>query len=254
MSHLSGYVCVRNNFALDYCAELAVQSMLPVCDEIVVCDGESTDDTTLFFKKWAANEAKIRVVTYPWPGPHRDIGWWVQWLQFARSHLRFPTQLALDADEVLDPRSYDTVRRLANQGNRSALFHRINYWRDPQHQAPHNRCCGTLVARLGPSNLYMPSDEPHPAVQPNVRTAAARHADLWIHHLGFLRKPEAFIEKSKVVQNAFFGCVDSRLVEAEQQKRDWREGDYFDGLKLDPVTEPLPELIKPWLRARGYHA
>lgn len=253
MSHLSGHVCVRNNFLLDYCAELAVQSMLPVCDEIVVCDGESTDGTKQFFEEWSFREPKIRVVTYPWPGPHRDLGWWVNWLQFARGHLRFPTQLALDADEVLDARGFETIRRLANERNKSALFHRINYWRDPQHQAPHNRCCGTLVARLGPSDLYMPSDEPHPAVHPNIRTAAARYPGLWIHHLGFLRKPEAFIAKSKVVQNAFFGSVDSRLIDAEQQGQDWRQREYFDGLSLEPATEPLPELIKPWLRTRGYN-
>lgn len=257
MSQLSGYVCVRNGISLDYCWELAIESMIPVCDEVVISvglkEGEKDDGTFDRAMEWEKKDSRTRVVVYPWNDPHRHIGWWVEWLNWTRQELRYPMQFSLDADEVLDPRGYDKMRQICIKSER-AFFRRQNYWSDPQHLIPHNRGCGYLVARLGPTALYMPSDEPEPANEHNIRRGAKEHPELIIHHLGFLRKPEAFLAKSEVVQKAFFGVLDGRLEKHVQDKTDWRQSDYFYGEELQKATEPIPDIIKGWLLERGYKA
>lgn len=252
MKHgISGYVCIRNSITLDYCVEEAAESMLPVVDELILCDGES-DDGTDNILNWikAKHPDKVRIVTYPWPGPHRDLHWWVNWLNAARQHCQYSMQLTLDADEVLDPCSYETIRSIAAQGG-SGMFKRHNYWRDPQHLVPFNKCCGEQVARLAPSGLWMPSDEPQPLHQPNARTNAVHRPELIIHHLGFLRKNEAFVKKTEVVQNAFFGSVDTRIAKATEGGKHWSDFDYF-GEPLREAERRTPTLCHAWLAARGY--
>lgn len=249
---LSGYICVRNALRLDYPVLLAAESLLPVVDELVLSDGESDDGTRELLEEFAAQHSGVvRLHDYAWGNPVRDLGWWVRWLNVVREQLRGEMQLTLDADEVLDPCGHERVRAVAAAGE-CAFFERANYWRSPEWLAPDNRCCGKMVARLGPRELYMPSDEPFPDVEPNVRTTAREWPELHIHHLGFLRRPEAFVAKSRVVQTAFFGSVDARLLEVEARGEDWRERDYFDGLPLEPARRPVPEMIHPWLRERGY--
>lgn len=247
---LSGYVCVRNARLLDYCLSEAVESLIPVCDEVIICDGESTDGTKdTIFGLWV-NEPKIRWITYPWPNPVNDPSFWVKWINFARQHLEYDMQLELDADEVIDSNSYVKIREIvARRG--SANFNRLNFWKDAQHLAPHNRCCGTMVARLAPTRFYMPSDEPRPAVTPNARTYAEDVPGLQIFHYGFLRDPTAFVRKSREVQNMFFGSCDSRITEMADQGKRWDEREYFD-LPLQEYQGQHPPVAHQWLLSRGY--
>lgn len=247
---LSGYVCVRNAVLLDYCLREAVESLLPVCDEVIICDGESTDGTkTMVFDLWV-NNPQVRMITCPWSNPVRKIDFWVEWINFARQHCAFDMQLELDADEVLDSSSYDLIRHLLPKRG-SHNFTRLNFWKDPQHLAPYNRCCGTMVARMAPSDLYMPSDEPNPAVTPNARTRAVDTPGLRIFHYGFLRNPDAFVRKSREVQNMFFGSVDSRITEMADQGKRWDEREYFD-LPLQNYNGEHPPVAHKWLKDRGY--
>lgn len=98
----------------------------------------------------------------------------------------------------------------------------------------------------------MPSDGPDYGNYPNARSVASNHVGgLWIHHYGFLRQPDAFIEKSIIVQDAFFGNVDPRILETHAEHHDWRRRDYF-GQPLLPAPRAHPAMMHEWLRARGY--
>lgn len=248
---LSGYICIRNAIENDYCIIEAALSLLPVVDELILCDGESTDGTIGLLEDFVKANPKAKIVTYPWPNPHQDEYFWVRWLNFARVHCKGDMSITLDADEVLDERSYPTVLRVAASGA-AALFHRLNFWQDPQHLAPHNRVCGTMVARMAATDLWMCSDEPNPMHHPNARSYAQDFGDLYIFHYGFIRESAAFVKKSVAVQNMFFGSCDSRITEMEAQGKKWNERDYFDGLALSYYGGHHPEVAKRWLTARGY--
>lgn len=251
---ISGFVCVRNITKLDYCAELAIKSLLPICDEVVVSDGQSDDGTFEFLVNWAKSEPKLRIVTYPWPNPHRDITWWTTWLNTTRELLQHPMMLQLDADEVLDPNAYPAILEAAQTG-KSLWFERLNFWKDAQHLAPKGKVCGDQVVRFGPSDLWLPSDEPHPEGEPTLRVKAGWPPDgdrsRRIFHYGFLRKEQAMIEKVRVVNGAFFGTMDERLIKAEQQGTPW-VNEIDMGGPLQTFFEPHPEIAVPWLEERGY--
>lgn len=249
---IGGYVCVRNGDVLDYCWREAVASLLPVCDEVIICDSDSTDGTTAIACEWASREPKIRVANWPWPNPERTLHWWTDWLNFGRMLIRHPVQITLDADEVLDPSSHDEVLRIARLGA-AAWCTRLNYWRDAQHIAPVGTVCAERVARIGPTQYWMTSDGPDFGVHPNIRDHAIfPTSPILIHHYGFLRRTDAFLRKSEVVQRAFFGETDERIRKNQKDLGDWKRGDYFDGKPLIRAIHPHPKSMTKWLRSRGY--
>ncbi len=246
---------ISNAEKLDYSFRESALSLIPVCDEVVICVGPSEDGTRAIAEQLEREDSRVRIVDYPVPLPTRRITFWVEWLNFARSHLKHPMQLTLDADEILYPESYAPIRRAAEKGE-CAWFHRFNFWNDVKHLAPHGRVCGEQVVRLAPTNLWMCSDEPHPEGQPEyeIRTRAGwppnAQEDMKIAHCGFLRRNLSFFEKVKAVNGAFFGVYDDRLARAEAEGVHWSTYCPFD-IPLLPFNGDVPEVVKPWLRARG---
>lgn len=249
MNKISGYTCVRNGISLDYCFDLTIQSLLPVCDEVVVCDSDSDDGTRARLDAMAIYDHKVKVINRPWPNPHREINWWLDWINWTRGHLSHPVQLMLDADEVLDPASYETVRTMANDGA-CGSFERLNFYGGADRVASEGWVCGHYVARLGPRQYFMPSDEPHFEGEPEIRQKAAKHPTLRIFHYGFLRKPEAFYRKSKVVMNGFFGREDPRVVKcAADGVKNWADVIPVPTTKFEGEH---PAIALDWLRERGW--
>lgn len=251
--NLSGYTVCRNVFKLDYPVNLTIRSLLNVCAEVVACDSDSDDGTSTMLQRWAAKEPRLKVINFPWRNPVNDSKWFTDWLNFTREHLSLPMQLQLDADEVLDDSALclSSVINSARDGS-CMQFDRLNFWRDPKSLIPDGHCCAKFVTRMGPSNLWMPSDEPHPEGAPEIVAKSFFHQDLRIFHLGFLRHPAAFYRKSRVVQGAFFGAYDERLVEAEEKSLpQWESRSDFIN-DLIPYAGTHPHGVKEWLNNRGH--
>lgn len=265
---LSGFVPIRNGIDLDYCFEEAIRSLLPVCDEVIACDAESTDGTGSRLEAWAQAEPKLRIIRYPWPElpspdqverddltrPAGNPRMLIKWLNFAREECRFDTQITLDADEVLDPRAYNEVRNAIND-RIPRWFRRINFWGSPNWEAPHGTVCGEKVVKMGPTVMETCSDEPRPEGEPEIRRLAIDGPNLVVWHLGFLREQKAFLRKSRVMQAALHNCYDPRLRDAEKTGRDWWDCSPFPADKpLLPINEwsAFPDYVKTWLERRGH--
>lgn len=253
---ISGYICASSAVSLDYSLRESALSLIPVCDELVLSIGPSTDGTREIAEQLAREDSRVRILDYPHPMPVRNIRWWVEWLNWTRMRLNHEMQLTLDADEVLHPSSYETIRAAAAKGE-CRWLHRDNLWGDVRHLAPHGRVCGEQVVRLAPTELFMCSDEPHPDGEPEyeIRMRAGwppcATEEMRIIHLGFLRKPAAFFGKVRAVNGAFFGGYDDRLQRAEDEGVHWSTYCDFDIPLLDYDRE-IPEVAREWLRARGH--
>lgn len=271
---LSAFVPVKNNFELDYCAQLAVQSLLPVCDEVIVVDAGSTDNTLPFFEEWADREPRLRIVHYTLPplptpdeverdDPNRPPGnpvMLIPWLAAGTAACKYDMQISLDADETLAPRSYEAIRE-AVRTRQSKWFRRINLWPswvdDSIMEAPHGTVCGEAVVRLGPTEYPMHSDEPTPNGEPEMRKQATRDDGdrLKIYHLGFLRDKQKFLRKSRIVQGMIHSCYDNRLREAERTGRDWyRCSPFPENRPLLGVAYDWPDYVNDWIKERGWRA
>lgn len=251
---ISGYICIRNAIELDYCFTEAVCSLIPVCDEVVICEGESTDGTLEECKRLERMDSRVRVITYPWKNPVADIKFYTDWINYARERLRFPMQLNIDGDEVLCPGSYPMILKSAAAGA-SMWFHRLNFWKTSKIIAPWGRVCGHAVARLGPTELWMPSDEPHPEGEPEIRLRAgwppAWDPTMRMFHYGYIRNHESLLLKVKVIEEAFFGTCDKRVAVSRESGTHILDLVEMDRPFLD-YTGDHPSVAHDWLRARGH--
>lgn len=248
---ISGYTCVRNAIDLDYCVELTIKSMLPVCSEIVVGYKESTDGTLgLLHKLQDTCDRPIRIIKQPWDSPKGDTTWWTRWINETRQHLRFPVQLMLDADEVLNdnPECHAKIRYFAERGMAS-WFRRLNFVKDAWHLIPKGHCIGDVVARLGPKDLWMPSDEPHPEGQPEIRRLAQHPGPgMDIFHYGFLREVGSFYKKIETTNLIWFGKPDARFVGQPPSDKWYEVADWHE--HLTPYTGVHPKIAHAWLLER----
>ena len=263
---LSGYIPIKNNFELDYCAQLGVRSLLPICDEVIIVDGGSTDGTLEYFRLWASYEPKIRIVSYEIPRlptpeevekddltrPSGNPVMLIPWLNAGRLACRYKWQITLDGDEVLDESSYSWVK-LAMADGYPCWMSRMNLWKSPQWEAPHGTVCGERVVRLAPTEMEMCSDEPRPEGEPEVRRKAVNGDNMLIVHLGFLRRQKSFLKKSRIMQGWLMNTYDNRLRTAEKTGESWVELSPFpEGKPLLPVHRKFAPYVNEWLLERGY--
>jgi len=259
MKTLGGYVCVRRGLALDYCFPEAIRSLLPVCNEVVVCDSDSDDGTREYLDQMARNYPKIRVINRPWPDPQgRSHHFWVEWLNYARQHLTTDCQITLDADEVLDdsPLCHKVIQDALCTDHPARFFHRLNFWRDPHSLIPSGYCLADKVARMGLADRTMHSDEPRSedGADWRILDEAVFHPDLKIFHLGFLRRREAFYAKNRAVSRIWQGeGRDPRLIEGEQNGLEvWETSCEYADL-LVPYTGHYPASVVKWLAERRHY-
>jgi hypothetical protein len=185
------------------------------------------------------------------PRPPGDPRLLIRWLNFAREHCLYDTQISIDADEVICPKGYPEIIH-AVEDRVPRWFSRINFWKDPHHEAPHGTVCGERVAKLGPTYYETVSDEPREEGEPPMRSEAIFHDALRIFHLGFLRRPGAFFAKSKVMQAALHSTYDRRLLVAEGSGQNWMEASPFDKPLIDYPYRDFPQYVNEWLIERGY--
>ncbi len=168
-----------------------IESARPVVDEIVVVDTGSTDRTPEI-----AAEAGARVVPLAWPG---DLG---RAHNLPLEYARADWVLALDADEVLDPRRRRQIRTLVDSGDadgyrlpiRNYSYEPTHKWRPADPSDPLTRgALGYVPTR--PVRLFRRREEYrftghlHQAVAPSILQSGGHigDAEVPIHHYGPLR-------------------------------------------------------------------
>lgn len=249
---LRGLACCTitiNCIELDYPFEACVQSMLPVADEVIVSDAGSRDGTREFLDEWALREPKLRILSHPeslWPDSDQ-VG--NNWINACRMEARYDMFHWQDADEVLDPCSFDEMRR-AVELREPRIFNYTNFWYDAWHLVPWG---DSMKEHMKPTHMWCPVHGENPPGYVNERYALPRHPSLITYHYSALRKREAFIAKCKAIgKRHAFGYADQPLMQSE------RTGESFMPLyeermsRLEPFTGRHSEVIKPWLRARGW--
>lgn len=110
--YVSGFSFVRNAIKLDYPIVEAIQSILPLCDEMVVAVGNSEDDTRELIE--SINDPRIRIIDTIWNDTLREGGR-VLALEtdkaFAAINPQADWAFYIQADEVLHEQYYDEVHQ-----------------------------------------------------------------------------------------------------------------------------------------------
>lgn len=239
----------RNVVANDYCLIPCVQSLLGVCDEVVIGYSSSTDDTEHFIRDFADRDSRIRVehVEADFSTSAGGAQWMIDWMDGIRRKLRGEYQIQLDCDEVLADWSYPRVRYAAERGE-SIVCNRLNFWGRLNRITPHGYFCGNRIIRAAPSGFTLASDFPVdlPVLDHAVET------DVDIFHYCTLRNQAAFMKKSKEFHKVLIGKYDTRIDEAFLSNAPhWSDWFTFPKPFID-YPGKHPAIAHQWLRERGY--
>ena len=106
-----GFTFIRNAVKYDYPAIESINSLLPLCDEVIVAVGNSEDETLALVQ--SLNSPKIRIIETTWDDSLREGGR-VLAVETDKALAAVPTDadwaIYLQADEVLHEADYPAIR------------------------------------------------------------------------------------------------------------------------------------------------
>ncbi|PAY16592.1 hypothetical protein CKO51_25795 [Rhodopirellula sp. SM50] len=104
---LSLYTCVRNGIYYDYHVVEMVKHHLPLVDELVIFDGNSTDGTR---KALQGLGPKVKLFSADWGDPQGEE-WFAGFKNIARQRCRGDWCILLDPDEFIPEWEFDRLRQ-----------------------------------------------------------------------------------------------------------------------------------------------
>lgn len=106
---VAGFTFVRNGVMFDYPFLESINSLLPLCDEIVIAVGQSNDDTLEQIK--SLQSPKLKILETVWDESLRKDGIILsQQTNFALEQVEGDWAIYLQSDEVLHEQDYSIIR------------------------------------------------------------------------------------------------------------------------------------------------
>jgi glycosyltransferase involved in cell wall biosynthesis len=113
MMNLSAFMVLKNGITLGYPFVEAILSLLPVCDEFVICEGYSDDDTWQWLERLQKNfPERIRLSRQQWPQGKLSGGAIGEMQTQALRKCRGRWCYLLQADEIMPPENLPYLREL----------------------------------------------------------------------------------------------------------------------------------------------
>lgn len=264
---ITGHVLVHNGVEMGYPFTAAIESLTPLCSEILVCNAESTDCTGSILDEISAlmpDNCKLTIFEAPWEVEEDHVMDGHKAVSYARlarltneciDNARTPWHLQLQADELLHERG---VGSIAQQFAVMApfvdgfLFRRLTFHGGTKRYIPEagiHQPISARVIRLGRVGAtHSVGDAESITCKKWQRMTNEPHTS--IYHYAYCRPPLKQLDKS-VAMHAMWGFPDERILAL----RDRREWDYQSFIRDDELREfrgVHPQAILPFLDAEGY--
>lgn len=191
---ISGFTIVRNAIELDFPVVESIRSILPLCDEMIVNVGRSTDETLALIH--SIGDPKIRILETEWNLADGSSVLRDETLRAMRA-CRNPWGLYVQADEVLHERGAGVLRDAIVTAGPTVEGIVVKYrhlFGNPATEAVNRRWYRREVraVRLDPSYQVHPyRDAQGFRVGPADRRVRARLADAEMFHYGYTRSAAA---------------------------------------------------------------
>lgn len=108
---ISGYTHTLNAESQRYPFIESIKSLLGFCDEVIVVDGKSTDDTVKMIENLKDDRIKIIENSWDWDNPGEDGAQ----KAFARAMCSGDFLFQIDVDEVVHEEDYDKIKQLCRK-------------------------------------------------------------------------------------------------------------------------------------------
>lgn len=262
MPTLGGHVFVCDGLKYDYCFVEAVQSLLPVCDE-VVCLLFSDEDHIEITEK--ISDPKLKIIRHKysdWEDTTSQGKFRLSfWTNETKRHLSTEWQFCLQADEVLHENSYDLVKQAITEDQEAFVVRRFNLWGDPYHyinypkikERGENGPCGNHTGRLAKIKYESWDD----AENLNAPFTHKYWEEIKTYHMGFVRDRKKMVTNKINLQEKIFQInkADPKFyADLEVNAGEFNPYTRFRPDELLPIKEPLPKVIQHWAKERAYGA
>jgi len=257
MPSLGGSIFTHNAIEFDYCIAESIASLCGVCDDVVVLDASSTDNTVDVLMECSSKFPNLRVIT----GARWDCAKNYDRLPIlaneAKSHLKTDWHFMLQADEVIHESSYRHIKNCVvnRKGFTSYFCRRINLFGDMNHYLrfdleQHKKPCSDIVIRLAKTNFSAVGDAESLGVDPAF-LGGDKIEEIQIWHYGYVRRDANGIKKTINMQSWFHGegsTPDSRVVAMTDNVYHWEQ--MKERSDLARISWEHPHISKAWADER----
>lgn len=251
---VSGFTFVKNAIIYDYPIVEAIQSILPLCDEVVVAVGKSDDDTRNLIA--SINPEKIRIIDTEWDESLREGGR-VLALETDKAFQAIAKDadwaFYIQGDEVIHEKYHETIRQtmkknVSNLRVDGLLFSYKHFYGNYDYVgAPTSWYANEIrIVRNNPA-IFSYKDAQGFRKGSNEKLQVVP-VDAAVHHYGWVKKPEAMQKKQENFNRYWH---DDQWVESNVKKGEIY--DYMDGLKaLQKFEGTHPAVMKNRIETQNW--
>jgi len=250
--NVSGFTFVRDAIKFGYPAVESIQSMIPLCDEVIVVVGRSSDETLQTIRD--IDSPKIKIIETVWDDSLREGGRILaQQTDIALSYCQHEWCFYLQADEVLHEKFYPAVRRAMKE---HADDHRVegllfdyvhfygSYWTVGTGRRWYRREVRIVRNRIG-----VQSHRDAQGFRRQGEKLHVKHTGGQIYHYGWAKPPEIMTAKQKNLDT--FWHPDDKI----NEKYSSNEFQIFQQLdEVEPFTGTHPAVMGERVRDTRFPA
>jgi hypothetical protein len=244
---LSGFTLVRNAVKLDFPIVPAIQSVLEVCDEVVVNVGKSEDATRDLVA--SVRDPRVRILDTEWDFTKKNVMLSIE-TQRAMDACRGSWGIYIQADEVLHERGAQILKEKVRQWDgdprvEGLLVKYRHFYGGFDRVATSRRWYRREVRciRLG-KDIRPYQGAQGFRVGPQYRKIRARPTDAEMFHYGWARPAKAIKEKLEISKTIYPWGKERLEAELKRNYLEWIP-------LLKPFEESHPRAAAEWIRARA---
>lgn len=259
----SVYTIIKDAIRQDYSVLEAINSVLPIADEVIINCGDSSDGTTGLIHKAYDGFDKVKIFERKWAGRDKGIQFLTEESNWAKDQCSNEIAMYLQADEVYHeddlPKILDAVKTL---NERQDLVGAIYKWRhlDGDYATLNPTSYPAEVRLIKRGQLKSIGDAQSMGIEvgDKVNLLNVMHfqhlllnTDIRVFHTGWAREPKKMLDKLVSFDSFYHNEHELRLMHKDNDKKhpggEYNYGERTFHVKLE---ETLPSVLFP--RAKRY--
>ena len=250
-----GFTIIRNALKYDYPVVEAIESILPLCDEVIVSVGQSEDGTLDLIE--SIQSAKIRIVQSQWDENLRKSGQ-VLAEETNKAMDQIPADadwcLYIQADEVIHEKYYPVIRQTMATYEHDAtveglLFKYLHFYASYDYVGDSRKWYSheiRIVRRDPQIRSYLDAQ----GFRKSGHKLQVKLVDAYIYHYGWVKPPSIQLQKINDFHK-LWSDQDSELIDSRKIKDAAFDYAGIDSLQKFTGTHPL--VMQERIRRKNWH-
>ena len=252
---VSGFTFIKNAIQFEYPIVEAIQSVLPLCDEMIVAVGDSLDDTRDLILSIPTN--KIRIVDTVWdPTLQREGAVLADETNKALCSINSKPDWCfyIQGDEVLHEQYHETVRQgmlkwKDHQEVEGLLFKYRHFYGSYDYVATSSKWYRNEVRIIRPRKDIFSYRDAQGFRKGNEEKLNVKSLDAYINHYGWVRPPVTMMDKTRNFGNYWGGDrITEEFLQAYSGAFDYSQIDM-----LERFTGTHPLVMQDRINRKNWH-